>query len=159
MTDMFACVDHPVLHPDAWSEVINGQPQGEGIQASIVCQFVCSARDKCPVPVNSKETIGRGGWFNARSQFFKPYPGYMNISHAATYLGLRITTVAALIEKYQWKTLSISGRRWILVTDVKSVAGSHGPKHGTPERWRLHFLHGTDPCHSCKESVSEPIPV
>lgn len=146
-----ACVNHPILSPDAWSEISNGRPTDDGIKAWLVCRFACPVRNRCPFDEGS-EIIAKGGWFDSRGRFIRPPDDRMELRQAVVYLGIS--------EQYLRKLIKLKGIEivsgpssvqiaYLRISDVEELALSLGPRHGTLTRYELHLLRGEEPCNIC----------
>lgn len=146
-----ACVNHPLLSADAWSEISNGRPSEDGIKAWLVCRFACPVRDKCPFD-EGQEVIAKGGWFDSRGNFIKPPDDRMELRQAVAYLGISEQYLRKLIKINDIKTVTGPSSvqiAYLRVDDVKELALTLGPRHGTLTRFELHLLRGEQPCNLC----------
>lgn len=151
-----ACVNHPILSPDAWSEISNGRPSEDGIKAWLVCRFACPVRDKCPFDEGS-EIIAKGGWFDSRGRFIRPPDDRMELRQAVVYLGISEQYLRKLIKIHGIETVTGPSSvqiAYLRVADVEELASSLGPRHGTTARFELHLLRGEHPCNLCYMAYS-----
>jgi len=147
-----ACHQHPLLGPDAWTEVADGRPIGDGIKALMVCRYTCPVRKECGKGVTSaQDTVAGGGWWNLRGQFLNPGDGqYLDANQAATYLGVSVPrwNRHALIHKVPVVHRE-GGRKYFHIDSVRRMVRILGASHGTREAYQLHQLRGEDPCALC----------
>jgi hypothetical protein len=150
-TEDAACLKHPFLGPDAWSEVLYGYPRNEGIQAALVCRFACPVRQQCKDSgYRAKEMIAGGGWFNRHGYFNQDPEGKLELHQAAAYIGVPISRLQSWVSRGKIAPAKrYGGRVWLLLTDVQELAKKHGPSHGTVQAWQLHQLRGEAQCADC----------
>lgn len=154
-----ACVNHPILTPDAWSEISNGRPSNNGIKAWLVCRFACPVRESCPFD-DGQEIIAKGGWFDSRGRFVKPPDDRMELRQAVVYLGISEQYLRKLIKLHGIKTVSGPSAvhiSYLRIEDVEDLALSLGPRHGTAARYELHLLRGEQPCNLCYAAETSPV--
>lgn len=151
-----ACVNHPTLDPDAWSMVRNGWPTKEGAKAAAVCRFVCPIRDSCPMvdgPEVRRELIAKGGWFNAAGKFVEGAPGFIEFHISAAFIGKSPSRLTDVIRAQDVKLEMWKGRRFMFEEDVRQLATTNGPSHGTFRMYMLHLLRRETPCAYCAAVV------
>jgi len=148
--DRAACRDHPVLSPDAWFEVINAAPKGQGAEAMMVCRYVCPVMNECRANYQGIEAIAGGGWFDAKGQFYEPDEDLLDANQAAAYLGVRVDRVRRIMGGALPIAAHKRGRAWFRLEDVHSISKRYGPPHGSMLAYRLHELKGEQPCPMCQ---------
>lgn len=145
----YACVDHPVLTPEAWHQVRGSKVVGEGVYAALVCQFACAARDRCPF-TEGVETVAAGGWFNQFGKFIKMPEGTIELHQAAAYIGLNKSKFAYQLQRNNIRCAGRFHNHGTYATrEIKALAERLGPEHGTPERAKLHQVLGQE-CRYCR---------
>lgn len=153
VTRQAACSLHPTLSPEAWSEISNGKPMNDGVKALLVCKFACPVRNSCPFD-EGEEMIAKGGWFDARRRFFYPPDDRLELRYAAAYIGISYAQLRSIVKIRGIKLVSGPGiSKYIMMTDVRRLASTHGPRHGTFMRYELHLLQGEEACDMCMQSV------
>jgi hypothetical protein len=157
MTDWLrnaACINHPVLEPDAWSELELGHPQGDGAKAFVVCVVACPVRKQCGEHITAgTNIIAGGGWFTRRGTFQgPPEPGMLDVHGVAAYTGLSLGRVQRLMGSQHLPIATrYQGRNWFTVASAKHLSRLEGPPHGSMFMLSLHQIRGEEPCAQCTE--------
>jgi hypothetical protein len=145
----YACVDHPVLEPDAWHRVIYARPVDEGNSAALVCRFACPVRKACPF-TEGTETVAGTGWYDQRGLFIRPDDDEIELGQAAVYVGMRVNPLRYLLQRKgitptkQFRYLS-----FYPLKEIQKIAYQRGPEHGTIARLKIHQLLGEFNCTYC----------
>ena len=151
--DYAACRNHPVLGPDAWFEVVNGRPQGQGAQALIVCRHVCPVMQQCRERYHGVEAIAGGGWFDRLGHFKNPVDALLDVDQAAAYLGIDVVRVRRMMGHRLPVAIHRNGKSWFRFEEVVRIAKIYDPPHGTLRRYKLHELRGEPVCLDCRMTV------
>lgn len=148
-----ACYQHPTLGAEAWCQISNGRPVQDGLKASLVCRFACPIRNQCPFD-DGFDIIARGGWFDAKGSYFEPPEELIDLQHAAAYVGIYQEYLRGLIKARELQTVrGPSNLTYLRIEDVKQLAMTHGPRHGSLARRELHLLRGEPLCDTCTRPV------
>jgi len=149
----YACVDHPILSTDAWSEVDAGYPKAwDGVAAHLTCRLVCRSRDSCPVS-GGNSTIAAGGWWTQTGVYRENVADWIDVVYAAVYMGTSPSYLTLVVKNGDYQTKVVNGRRVMLISEMITMAGRFGPKHGTEHRYRLHVIRGEQPCYECAKAM------
>lgn len=145
-----ACNGHPVLSPDAWTQVEKGYPRGDGARALLVCRLACPVRMECKELVpRGVDTISGGGWTDRKSRYREPKEDLFDANMAAAFLGVTVDRVQKLGKRRLPTVVREKGRSWYHETDVWALAETVSPCHGTESARELHLIRGERLCQRC----------
>jgi Transcription factor WhiB len=148
--DQAACHNHPELDADAWFQIINGAPKGQGAEALMVCQRACPVMQTCREQYQGIDAIAGGGWFGAHGEFYESNDELLDVYQTAAYLGIDVAKVRRLMGKILPVASFHKGRNWFQLEDVLRVGKWYEPVHGSAQAHRLHILRGEEPCRRCQ---------
>jgi hypothetical protein len=150
-----ACYNHPVLPPDAWSQVEKSYPRGDGARALLVCRMACPVRAECKELVpRGVDSISGGGWTDRKGRYREPKEDLLDANMAAAFLGITVEQVQKISRRRLPTVVTERGRSWFHETDVSALAdvlviAGIAPAHGTKNALELHQIRGERPCQSC----------
>jgi hypothetical protein len=150
--DHAACRNHPALSPEAWFQLENGVPRGDGAHALYVCRYVCPVMRQCRDWYRGHHAIAGGGWWDHLGKFRDTDHSTMDMYQVAAYLGqtprrIQTWTARGLLNPLHHR----HGRNWFSVTEVMALGRVRGPIHGTGDAYRLHLIKNEQPCEKCQE--------
>lgn len=147
-----ACGNNPFLPPDAWHEVEQGAPAGQGAEALLVCRFACPVRDACAkVKQADPNTVVAGGWYDHGGRYHQHE--LLETHQAAAYLGME---VRAFVRRKLPVAQHIGWRCFYDLAEIQRVARTRRQLHGTMQEMKLHHLRGERPCALCR-AVGTPV--
>ncbi len=154
-----ACYNHPVLPPDAWTQVEKSYPRGDGAKALLVCRMACPVRAECKEIVpRGVDTISGGGWTDRRGQYREPKDDLFDANMTAAFLGVTVERVQKISKRRLPTVIRERGRSWFHETDVWTLAETLSPVHGTESALELHHIRGERPCQRCHALKINPTP-
>jgi hypothetical protein len=145
------CANHPILPKNAWLNVEDGYPQGDGCEALLVCRTQCPVMDECKRWYRGKDVIAGGGWFGSNGGFRGEDRDLLDIHQVAAYVGVPTNTVRYWAGTTRLRAVAQrGGRSWFTLENAQRLALIYGPEHGTAEAKRLHLIRGEDMCGPCR---------
>jgi hypothetical protein len=152
-----ACFDHPILPPDAWTQVEKSYPRDDGAKALLVCRMACPVRAECKELVpRGVDTISGGGWTDRKGQYREPKEDLLDANMTAAFLGITVDRVQKISKRRLPTVVRERGRSWFHETDVWALAEKLSPAHGTNSALELHQIRGERPCQSCHALKNNP---